>query len=66
MISFMNQFIYLFIYLFLLFRAAHVAYGSSQVRGQIRAAGIWPQQLQIRAASATYTIAPGNARPLTH
>ena len=33
-----HWFIYLFIYLFIYFRAAHVAYGSSQAGGQIRAA----------------------------
>ena len=36
-----HLFIYLFIYLFILFRAAPTAYGSSQVRGLIRAAGLY-------------------------
>ena len=33
-----HWFVYLFIYLFIYFRAAHVAYGSSQARSWIRAA----------------------------
>ena len=42
-----------------LFRAAPTAYGSSQARGQIRAA-------QILDASVTYTTAHHNAGSLTH
>ena len=47
---------------FCLFRPAPVPYGGSQVRGCIGpvAAG------QIRAVSATYTTAQGNARSLIH
>ena len=56
-------FIYLFIY-FGPFRAAPAAYGGSQFRGRIGAvaAGLH----HIRAASAIYTRAHGNARSLTH
>ena len=59
-----------FVCLFLLFKAAHAAYGSSQARSQISAitAGLdhshsnsWDQ-----AMSATYTTALGNAGSLTH
>ena len=50
--SYRLLFIYLSIYLFIYFRAAPVAYGSSQARGQIRAiaAGLpQPQQMGIQA-----------------
>ena len=56
----------LFILLLLLlfpFRAAPMAYGSSQTRGRIWAEAanlLQPQQCQIHAASSTYTIAHGN------
>ena len=58
---------YLFIYL--IFRAAPAAYGSSQARGWIGAtAGAMPQSQQHRiwAESVTYTTAHSNARSLTH
>ena len=48
--SFLNLFIYLFIYLFSFFRAALMAYGSSQIRG-------W-----IRVAAAGYLHSHSNAR----
>ena len=59
------------IFLFFLYRATSVAYGSSQARGQIGAAAVThsclqPQQCQIQATSATYTTAHGNPRSLTH
>ena len=45
-------------FLFGLFRAAPVAYGGSQTRGQIRAVGqLQPQPHGIGARSATYTTA---------
>ena len=53
----------------LFFRAPQAAYGSSQARGRIGAAAAClhhSQQPGIWAASATYTIAHGNARSLTH
>ena len=40
--------------------------GSSQARGQIRAATPQPQQCQIRAAPATYASAWSNAGSLNH
>ena len=43
---------------FCLFRAASVAYGSSQSRGQTRAVALaytQPQPYQIQATSSTYT-----------
>ena len=48
-----------------------MAYGSSQARGLIGTAAArrptpQPQQCGIRAASATYTTAHGNAGSLTH
>lgn len=53
----------------LLFRAAHAAYGNSQVRGQIRAiaAGLYHshRQCQIQATSATYAVACSKAGCLT-
>ena len=52
------------------FRATPVAYGGSQARGLIRvvAAGLHQSHSDggIRASSATYTTAHGNARSLTH
>ena len=63
-------FIYLFICLFVFCRAAPVAYGGSQAGGLIGAVAAKPmpepQQLGIRAASATYTTAHDNARSPTH
>ena len=52
-----------------LFRATPMVYGSSQASGLMRAppaAYSQLQQLWIRALSATYTTAHGNARSLTH
>ena len=49
--------------------AAPTAYGGSQARGRIGAVAAkptqGPQQRRIRAASATYTTAHGNAGSLT-
>ena len=60
---------YLFFY-FVFFRAAPVAYGVSQARGQNWSCSCCPtpqlQQRWIQASSATYATAPGNARSLTH
>ena len=54
----------------LFFRAAPMVYGGSQARGQIGAAtaGLCHSHsnTEIRAASATYTTAQGNAGSLTH
>ena len=54
----------------LLFRAAPVACGGSQARGSNGSCCCrptpQPQQHHIRAASATYPTAPGNAGSLTH
>ena len=56
--------------LFFAFRAAPMAYGSSQARGQIRATAAslhhkpWPRQIQ--AASVTYTTAHSNAESANH
>ena len=61
---------FFFFFFFAFSRAAHVAYGDSQARGLIGAVAARPtpepQQLGIRAVSATYTTAHGNARSLTH
>ena len=61
--------LYTFI-LFLLFRAAPVAYGNFQARSHIgaAAAGLHHSQSngRIQAMSETYTTAHGNARSLTH
>ena len=56
---------------FFLFGATPVAYGSSQARGQIRAAAASQsnpqlQQHWIWVTSATYAIAHSNTRSLTH
>ena len=56
---------FFFCFLFFLFRAALTAYGSSKVRGQIRAAAQWKHR-RIQGTSATYTAACGNAESLTH
>ena len=62
--------LFTFFFFFLLFRAALMAYGSSQARGRIRAAATGlhhkPQQHSIQAESATYTMAHGNVRSPTH
>ena len=52
---------------FLLFRATPAAYGRSQARGGIGGCQPTPQpqQRRIRALSATYTTAHGNAGSLT-
>ena len=59
-----------FFFSFFFFRAALTVYGGSQDRGWIGtvAAGLLPQpqQLRIRAVSATYTTTHGNTRSLTH
>ena len=59
---------YIYFFFSFLFRAAPTAYGNSQARGWIGAAtaGLQLQQLRIRAMSATYTSAHGNARSLIH
>ena len=56
------HFIYLFIWLF---RAAPIAYGGSQARGQILRHS-HRNIRSIQAVSATYTTAHGNTRSLTH
>ena len=72
-----NFFFIFFIFLFFIFFvflpllwAAPAAYGGSQARGRIGAVAPRPtpepQQRRIRAASATYTTAHGNAGSLTH
>ena len=48
---------------FLLLRAALVAHGRFQARGQIRATA---KQLGIRAESVTYTTGHSNVGSLTH
>ena len=62
--------LFIFYSYFLLFRAAPVAYGSSQAKGLIGAVAAWympqPQPHEIWASSATYTTAHSNARSLTH
>ena len=66
-VSFSVFFVCLFCFVFCLFRATPVAYGGSQVRGQIGAvaASLQPQQRQIRATSSTYTTVHGNLNPLS-
>ena len=55
---------------FFLFRATLAAFGDAQASGQIKSYSCWPtpepQQHRIRAESATYTTAHGNARSFTH
>ena len=58
-------FIYLFIY-FWLSRAAPMAYGSSQARGQIGATAANLHHSHSNAGSVNYTIAHGNAGSLSH
>ena len=59
-------FVLLFVFV-LLYRAALVAYRSSQARGQIGAVSCWPkpQPHQIQATSVIYTTAHSNAGSLT-
>ena len=62
-------FIFYFIFFICFFRATATAYGSSQARGQIRAAAAWLYHRHgnhvIWAMSGTYTTAHGNAISLT-
>ena len=66
----MRSSIYFFFFLsFVFFRAPPRAHGGSQARGLIgaEAAGLHhTQQFGIRATSATYTTAHGNAGSSTH
>ena len=58
-----------FYFIFCLFRAAPMAYGSSQARDQIGAVAASLHHSHSRMGSelsVTYTIAHGNARYLTH
>ena len=59
-----------FFFFFGFFRATPLAYGSSLARGSNQSYSCQAipeaQQCQIRAASATYTAAHGNAGSLTH
>ena len=59
---------YFILFHFSLFRAAAMAYGDSQARGQFRAvaAGQYHSHSRIWAASANYTTAHSNVRSLTH
>ena len=62
-------FLFLFLFLFLVcLRAISLPCGSSQARGQIRAAaaGLLHGNMGIRATSATYAAACSNTRSLTH
>ena len=66
--TFGNILFYYFI--FLVFRTAPVAYGSSQARGSNQSHSCQPtpqpQQRRIRAASVTYTTAHGSTGSVTH
>ena len=57
---------FLFLIFFGLFRATPAACASSQARGQIGVAVAGLQDRHSSAPSATYTVAHGNARSLTH
>ena len=56
---------YFILLFFCLFRAAPVAYGSSQARGRIRAAASSLHHSRSNAMSVTYTTAHGRARSFT-
>ena len=64
------KFMYLFIFVFCLFRAAPAVYGGSQARGLIGAAADsstpQPQWRGLLAVSVTYTTAHGNTGSSTH
>ena len=62
-VIFLFYFILPYFIIFLLFRAACVAYGSSQARGQIGAAAA---SLCHTAASVTYTTTNSNAGSFIH
>ena len=62
----LEHMVILHFFFFGLFRSVPMAYGNSQARGQIRAAGCQPAQPhQIWAASVTYTRAHSNIRSLS-
>ena len=54
------------LFFFFLFRAAPMAYGSSQARDLIEAEPGGLEKHRIWAMSATYTMTHGNSRSLTH
>ena len=54
-----SMFIFLFFKNFCLFRAAPVAYGSSQARGQIRAVAAGLHHSHSKARSLTHWVRPG-------
>ena len=64
------NFFFFFFFFFLLFKGHTTAYGGSRARDRIGSYScqptLPPQQCRIRAGSATYTTAHGNARSLTH
>ena len=61
--------LFCFVFVFCLFRAIPMAYGSSRARGSNQSCSYQPipkpQQHQIRATSVTYTTAHGNAVSFT-
>ena len=65
-----SKYHFVFVFVFLLFRAAPLAYESSQARGPIGATAASlchsHSQSRIQAASTTYTTAHSNTRSLTH
>ena len=61
-----SLFIYLLIYLFCLFRGAHMAHGGSQVRGLNGAVAAGLRQSHSNVGSATHTTAHSNSGSLTH
>ena len=69
-IVFRTHTIFMFVCLFVCFRATPATYGGSQARGPIRAtaAGLLlsHRQCQIQAMFANYTTAHGNAESLPH
>ena len=54
-------FFFFFFFNLVFFRAAPMAYGSSEARGRIGAVSSQPLQCQIRAMSVTYTTVQSNA-----
>ena len=63
--SFMTKLLFLFFFVFCIFRATPTAYGGSQARGANQSYSCQPtpqpQQHGIGATSVTYTTAHGNA-----
>ena len=65
-----RQIAFIYVFIYWSFLGPHLWHMEVPRLGSYRSCSHWPipepQQYQIRAVSATYTTAPGNAKSLTH